>query len=192
MDAAAQYQQQLLDQARQLYHQTPISDATVQAYLATPRHLFVRKYRERASKEWREVNEENLHEHLATLYSDRPLTLFGEDDDNIPSTISQPSFVLRMLDLLQFQPGQAVFELGAGSGWNAALIGQLVGHSGQVYSLEIIPELALSAAETIARIGVRNVHVVASDGGEGYAPGAPYDRATFTAGTYDLAHSFYE
>src|SRR5262245_56329451 len=79
------YQRQLLDQARQIYHQTPISEATVQAYLATPRHLFVRRYRERASKEWREVSEANLSQHLAILYEDKPLTLFGDDDDNIPS-----------------------------------------------------------------------------------------------------------
>ena len=160
MNSVVEYQQQLLDQAKQIYRQTPISDATVQAYLATPRHLFVRQYRERASKQWREVNDENLHEHLATLYADRPLTLCGEDDDNVPSTISQPSFVLRMLDLLQFQPGQRVFELGAGSGWNAALIGQLVGPSGSVYSLEIIPEVAQQAAETIATLGIKNVHIV--------------------------------
>ena len=188
----AKYQRLLLDQARQIYRQTPISDATAQAYLATPRHLFVRRYREWASKEWREVREENLQEHLATLYADRPLILFGEDDDNVPSTISQPSFVLRMLDLLQLQPGQTVFELGAGSGWNAALIGQLVGPSGCVHSLEIIPEVAETAAETIARVGISNVHVVTGDGGEGYPAGAPYDRITFTAGTYDLSRPFYD
>jgi protein-L-isoaspartate(D-aspartate) O-methyltransferase len=188
----ARHQQLLLDQARQIYRQTPISDATAQAYLATPRHLFVRRYREWASKEWREVSEGNLQEHLATLYADRPLILFGEDDDNLLSTISQPSFVLRMLDLLQLQPGQTVFELGAGSAWNAALIGQLVGPSGCVHSLEIIPEVARTAAETIARLGISNVHVVTADGGEGYPAGAPYDRITFTAGTYDLSRPFYD
>lgn len=192
MDAPIKYQRQLLDQARQIYHQTPISDATVQAYLATPRHLFVRRYRERASPDWCEVNEENLHQHLAILYEDRPLTLFGDDDDNVPSTISQPSFVLRMLDLLQLQPGQTVFELGAGSGWNAALIGQLIGPSGRVCSLEIIPDIAQRAANTIAELGITNVRVVAADGGHGYAAGGPYDRITFTAGTYDLPRQFYE
>jgi protein-L-isoaspartate(D-aspartate) O-methyltransferase len=192
MDAPTKYQRQLLDQARQIYHQTPISDATVQAYLATPRHLFVRRYRERASKDWCEVNGGNLHEHLATLYADQALTLFGDDDDSVPSTISQPSFVLRMLDLLQLQPGQAVFELGAGSGWNAALIGQLVGPSGRVCSLEIIPDLAQRATDTIAELGIANVRVVAADGGDGYVAGGPYDRITFTAGTYDLPRQFYE
>lgn len=191
-DIVSKYQRQLLDQAQQTYHETPISDATVQAFLATPRHLFVRRYRERASKEWREVNESNLSQHLATLYADNPLTLFGDDDNNIPSTISQPSFVLRMLDLLQFHPGHTVLELGAGSGWNAALIGQLVGSSGRVFTLEIIPEVADRAAATIAGLGITNVHVISADGGDGYAAGGPYDRIVFTAGTYDLPRQFYE
>jgi protein-L-isoaspartate(D-aspartate) O-methyltransferase len=192
MDTVARYQQQLLEQTREIYHQTPISDATVKAYLTTPRHLFVRRYRERSNRDWYEVRDENLQEHLATLYADRSLTLLGEDDDAVPSTISQPSFVLRMLDLLQLEPGHRVFELGAGSGWNAALIGQLVGPSGQVYTLEIIPELGQRAADTIAKLGIRNVQVVTADGGEGYRAGAPYDRMTFTAGTYDLPRHFYE
>jgi len=192
MDLAAKYQQQLLEQARQTYRQTPISEATVKAYLATPRHLFVHRYRASSNKEWYEVDQENLQEHLATLYSDRPLTLFGDDDDNILSTISQPSFVLRMLDLLEFAPGQRVFELGTGSGWNAALIGQLVGPAGSVHSFEIIPEIGRRAAETVARLGIPNVKVVIGDGGDGYAAGGPYDRITFTAGTYDLPRQFYQ
>ena len=192
MDGPVKYQRQLLDQTQQTYHQTPISDATVEAFMAMPRHRFVRRYRERASKEWCAVNQENLHQHLATIYADNPLTLFGDDDDNIPSTISQPSFVLRMLDLLQVRPGQTVLELGTGSGWNAALIGQLVGLSGRVDSLEIIPELAQRAADTIAELRIDNVRVIAADGGDGYAAGAPYDRIAFTAGTYDLPRQFYD
>jgi protein-L-isoaspartate(D-aspartate) O-methyltransferase len=192
MDAFIKYQRQLLDQAQQIYHQTPLSDATVQAYLDTPRHRFVRRFRERASKEWSVVTEANLQQHLATLYADQPLTLFGEDDDNIPSTISQPSFVLRMLDLLRVQAGHTVLELGTGSGWNAALLGRLVGPSGRVTSIEIIPELAQGAAETLALLGMTNVQVIAADGGDGYAEGGPYDRIVFTAGTYDLPRPFYE
>ena len=188
----ARYQQQLLDQTQQFYHLTPISDRTARAFMTTPRHLFVRRYRERASKEWHEVNEANLNQHLAMLYADHPLTLFGEDDDNIPSTISQPSFVLRMLDLLRVESGHTVLELGTGSGWNAALIGQLVGSTGKVYSLEIIPELAQRAGAILAELGVTNVEVIAADGGDGYPAGAPYDRIALTAGTYDLPRQFFD
>lgn len=192
MDNIQKYQKQLLEQTQKLYQETPISEATKQAYLATPRHCFVKRYREWGTKEWHEVNASSLAEHIQTLYANRPIILFGDDDQDVPSTISQPAFVLRMLDLLQLKPGHKVFELGAGSGWNAALIGHLVGSEGHVTSLEIIPQLAQRAAETIESIGIANVHIVAGDGAEGYEGSAPYDRAIFTAGAFDLPHHFYE
>lgn len=192
MDTVEKYQQQLLEQTRYIYYETPISEATEQAYLATPRHVFVRRYREWGTKEWHEVGAENLAEHVATLYTNKPLVLFGDDDNNIPSTISQPSFVLRMLDMLQLKLGDTVFELGAGSGWNAALMGHVVGSEGHVYSLEIIPEVAQMATQTIETLESKHVHIIEADGGEGYAAGAPYDRAIFTAGAYDLPRHFYE
>ena len=151
-----------------------------------------RRYREWASPHWQDVTESHLDEHLATLYADNAIILFGDDDDHIQSTISQPSFVLRMLDLLQLQPGHTVLELGAGSGWNAALIGQIVGPTGRVYSLEIIPEMAERASASIAELGITNVHVIAADGSNGYAAGAPYDRIVFTAGAHDLPRPFYD
>ena len=192
MDSAEKYQRQLLEQAQAIYYETPISEATQKAYLATPRHLFVRRYRLWGTKEWNVVNEKNFEEHLATLYSDRALVLFGDDDNDVPSTISQPSFVLRMLDMLQLEQGQKVFELGAGSGWNAALLGRLVAPDGLVYSLELIPEVARTATANIQALGIKNVNVIEGDGGEGYAAGAPYDRAIFTAGAYDLPRPFFE
>jgi protein-L-isoaspartate(D-aspartate) O-methyltransferase len=192
MNIVEKYQYQLLEQTQSLYHRTPISDETVRAYLATPRHDFVKRYREWGTTTWHEVRADNVAEHAATLYANRPLILFGDDDAHIPSTISQPSFVLHMLDLLQIQPGHSIFELGAGSGWNAALLGQLVRPDGHVYSLEIIPEIAATAMNTLDRLHINNVHVVAADGGEGHVAGAPYDRAIFTAGTYDLSHCFYD
>jgi protein-L-isoaspartate(D-aspartate) O-methyltransferase len=189
---AEKMQKQLLEQAQFIYYQNPISEPTQKAYLATPRHLFVKRYREVGTKEWNEVNEDNLESHLARLYQDKALVLFGEDPVNLQSTISQPSFVLRILDMLQLKPGQKVFELGAGSGWNAALMGHLVGPEGHVYSLEILPEAAGTAWATIKQLGINNVSIIEADGGEGYSKEAPYDRAIFTAGTYDLPHHFFE
>ena len=192
MPSVEKYQRQLLEQAKAIYQETPLSEATQRAYLEMPRHKFVRRYRQWGVKEWSEVNEDNLEEHLATLYSDRALVLFGNHDDDVPSTISQPSFVLRMLDMLQLEPSQRVFELGAGSGWNAALMGNLVAPGGTVYSLELIPEIAEQATTTLQELGIKNVSVIEGDGGEGYAAAAPYDRAIFTAGAYDLPHPFFE
>jgi protein-L-isoaspartate(D-aspartate) O-methyltransferase len=192
MESVVKYQRQLLELTRSIYDETPISEAVASAYLETPRHVFVKRYRRWGTKAWHEVHEANVAEHLATLYANGPLILFGDDDDDVPSTISQPSFVLHLLDLLQLRPGQAVFELGAGSGWNAALMGHLVSPGGQVYSLEIIPEVAKMAARSLETLGITNVHIIEADGGEGYAAAAPYDRAIFTAGTHDLSHHFYE
>src|SRR4030042_2367936 len=159
-------QKQLLDQAQFVYYENPISEPTQKAYLATPRHLCVKRYRELGTKEWNEVNEDNLESHLARLYQDKALILFGDDPVNLQSTISQPSFVLQILDMLQLKPGQRVFELGAGSGWNAALIGHLIGPEGHVYSLEIIPEVARTAKATIEQLGIKNVSIIEADGGE--------------------------
>lgn len=191
METPEKFQRQLLERSRRIFRKTPLRQATERAYLALPRHRFVRRYREWGTAEWRDVTAENLEQHLPTLYADKPLILSG-DDGNILSTISQPSFVLHMLDLLRLQPGQTVFELGAGSGWNAALMGHLVGPDGRVFSLEIIPEVARTAAENLQTAGITNVSVVTADGGDGYSPGAPYDRAVFTAGAYDLPRAFHD
>jgi protein-L-isoaspartate(D-aspartate) O-methyltransferase len=192
MDPPETYCRQLLEQSQHIYSDTPISEATANAFLATPRHRFITRYRQWGTRHWHDVGPENLLQHLAALYADHAVILVGDDDDDVPSTISQPSFVLRMLDLLQLKPGQKVFELGTGSGWNAALMGRLVGPNGHVHSLEIIPGMATAATDAIEKLGIKNVKVIAGDGGDGYAAGAPYDRAIFTAGTYDLPRPFHE
>jgi protein-L-isoaspartate(D-aspartate) O-methyltransferase len=121
------------------------------AFLETPRHLFIKRYQLSETEEWREVNEHNLEENLPILYQNRALGLWGEDGDKRISTISQPSLVLYMLNLLKLEPGHKVLEIGAGSGWNASLMGHIVGAEGHVYSMEIIPEVAEMAAENIDR-----------------------------------------
>ena len=101
-------------------------------------------------------------------------------------TISSPGWVLYLLELLNVQPGQRVFEVGAGSGWNAALLGQLAGPTGYVESFEIIPALAAQAERAVARAGLTNVRVVAGDAGAGSLDEEPFDRVIFTAGSYDV------
>ncbi len=189
MEPAERYQKQLLEQIQhRSFYGKPPSPAAEQAYLDTPRHWFVKRYR---TQDWHEVNSSNLEEHLGEIYADAPLITITDDQGNVLSTIGQPGFILQMLDLLKLEPGQRVFELGAGSGWNAAMMGRLVGPAGHVYSIEIIPQVAKLAAETIGERGITNVSIIEADGGEGYADGAPYDRAIFTAGAYDLPRPFY-
>ena len=190
-DAVASQQRQLLERAQFVYRATPLSAATCAAFLAVPRHGFVRRYRVWGSTAWQEVTPDTLAHHLARLYNDEALVLAGDDDENLLSTISQPSFMLRMLDLLQLAPGQRVFELGAGSGWNAALIAQLVGPTGRVVSLELHPDIARDAQAALQAHGITTAKVVTGDGGEGYAPGAPYDRVIFTAGSYEVPRAFF-
>ncbi len=93
-------------------------------------------------------------------------------------TISQPYIVALMTDLLDPQPGHIVLEIGTGSGYQAAILSQLVR---QVYSIEVIPELAAEASERLRRLGYRNVGVKAGDGNAGWPEHAPYDGIIVTA-----------
>ena len=167
-----------------------------QAFLSTPRHLFVRKFYQVAQNEWKLVivDENNLAVKMPILYQDMPLALaINEEREylSMRSSISQPSLVLSMLKKLDLREGNSVLEIGTGSGWNAAMIGKLVGPSGKVCSVEIIPELVEMAREAIEDQGVTNVEVIEGDGGDGYAAGGPYDRIMFTVGAYDIPAAFY-
>ena len=93
-------------------------------------------------------------------------------------TISQPYIVALMTDLLEPQPTQTILEIGTGSGYQAAILAQLVQ---QVYSLEIIPSLAVEAADLLFRLGYTNIEVKAGDGHTGWPEHAPYDGIIITA-----------
>jgi len=105
-------------------------------------------------------------------YDDRPLGIgYG-------ATISQPFIVAAMTELLQPDPRDIVLEIGTGSGYQAAVLSELVR---AVYSVEIVPQLADSAAETLCRLGYRNVFVRNGDGYLGWPEHAPYDKVILTA-----------
>jgi protein-L-isoaspartate(D-aspartate) O-methyltransferase len=84
-------------------------------------------------------------------------------------------------------PGQRVLEIGAGTGYNAALMRHIVGPSGTVVSVDIDADLAAAARDHLASAGYPDVIVVAADGAAGYPPLAPYDRVIATVGVSDLA-----
>ena len=108
-------------------------------------------------------------------YSDMALPIGHEQ------TISQPTTVALMTQALELRKGQKVLEIGAGSGYQAALLAHIVGKNGRVVSTEIISELVALARRNLLRAGVKNVILVRTDGSEGYAKEAPYDRIIMTA-----------
>jgi len=103
------------------------------------------------------------------------------------SSSSQPAIMAIMLDQLDLAPGQRVLEIGAGTGYNAALISHIVGPSGQVTSVDIDPELVAAARGHLAGAGFGDVAVACADGAGGYPERAPYDRIIATVGVSDLA-----
>jgi protein-L-isoaspartate(D-aspartate) O-methyltransferase len=105
-------------------------------------------------------------------YADTPLPIGNGQ------TISQPYIVALMTHLLQVKPGDRVLEIGTGSGYQAAVLAQL---AREVYTVELIAELGIHAAETIARLGYANVVTHIGDGYRGWEEHAPYDGIMVTA-----------
>ena len=133
-----------------------VKDAAVLEVMASvPRHEFV------------------LPEYLDQAYDNHPLPI------NYGQTISQPYIVAWMTELLDLQPGERVLEIGTGSGYQAAVLAEL--GDIEVYSIEIVPELAELAAARLHRLGYTNVHTKQGDGYYGWPEYAPYDAIIVTA-----------
>jgi protein-L-isoaspartate(D-aspartate) O-methyltransferase len=105
-------------------------------------------------------------------YNDYPLPI-GHGQ-----TISQPYIVAFMTEALGLRGGEKVLEIGTGSAYQAAVLGEI---AGRVYTIEIVPELAAEAQERLARLGYRNVEARAGDGYLGWPEAAPFDAIMVTA-----------
>lgn len=113
-------------------------------------------------------------------------------DGRAISSSSQPSIMAIMLAQLDLSPGQRVLEIGAGTGYNAALLSHIVGEDGSVTTVDIDQDTALAAREHLAAAGNSHVRVVCADGFAGLAEGAPYDRVLLTVGTADPSPAWWE
>jgi protein-L-isoaspartate(D-aspartate) O-methyltransferase len=163
------------------------------AVTATPRHMFVHRFRmsggplrDRIDEGAVRDNDADPVRELADIYSDAVMIHVDASGERLPSTNFQPSYVLWLLDLLDLRPGQRVLEIGSGSGSLVAVMARLVGNGGHVTGMEIIPELAAQSQADLRRLGIDNVSVLAADGAEGHSAGAPFDRVMITAATWDL------
>jgi protein-L-isoaspartate(D-aspartate) O-methyltransferase len=122
-------------------------------------------------------------EYLQSAYSDGPLPI-GHGQ-----TISQPYIVAVMTELLELEEGDRVLEIGTGSGYQAAVLAEIVD---EVYTVEIIPELAESARERLDRLGYGSVVSVNADGYYGWEEYAPYDAIIVTAAPDHVPQSLVE
>ncbi len=109
---------------------------------------------------------------IADAYADSP------EEIGYAQTISQPTLVAEMSEALKLRGTERVLEIGTGSGYQAAILGAL---AAEVYSIEVVPELAESARQRLAELGFSNVHVRQGDGHEGWPEAAPFDRIILTA-----------
>ncbi|MBN1350566.1 protein-L-isoaspartate(D-aspartate) O-methyltransferase [candidate division KSB1 bacterium] len=109
---------------------------------------------------------------VSEAYDDKPLPI-GERQ-----TISQPYIVGFMTEQLRLTPGDTVLEIGTGSGYQAAILAEIVS---QVYSIEIIERLYRNAGEILKRLGYKNITLRCGDGYQGWLEKAPYDAIIVTA-----------
>jgi len=108
-------------------------------------------------------------------YGDHPLPIGHQQ------TISQPTTVMLMTQALELKEGLKVLEVGAGSGYQAAIIAKVIGNKSKVITTEIIPELVEFSKNNLKKAGINNVKVIEYDGSQGYKKEAPYDRCIITA-----------
>lgn len=147
--------------------------AVTEAFLRVPRHLFLPGVP------------------LQEAYQDEAIPTKVVDGEAVSSS-SQPAIMAIMLEQLVPAPGQRVLEIGAGTGYNAALLAELVGPAGSVVTLDIDADLVEGAAAHLAAAGACGVEVVLADGAGGWPPGAPYDRIILTVGASDLAPAWFD
>jgi protein-L-isoaspartate(D-aspartate) O-methyltransferase len=172
------------------------SPPLIAAFRATPRHSFLdRVYQyQRKQGRWREaVLHDPGPEELRLIYSDRALiTRLSRAAPPTPiSSSSQPSLMAQMLEDLKPLPGQRVLEVGAGTGYNAALLAHRVG-PGRVLSLDVDRAVLAEAAAHLRALPGRGVTLRHADGRLGCPEAAPYDRLMVTAATPDLEPAWLE
>ena len=158
-----------------------------EAFRSVPRHLFVDRYYDERGGKSRLVNVDPRRPTPAQLKRIYRNVVLASHRPPKVSAMSQPSLVAQMLSELRLEPGMRVLEIGAGTGWNAALLGHLVGPKGHVCSVDVDSDVTRRARRHIRRMGIRNVTVVTSDGFKGYRKGAPYDRIITTVACPDVS-----
>ncbi len=144
------------------------SNRIEQAMRTVPRHLFVPEAT------------------IEDAYANMAVTTKPGSDGTPASCASVPTVVTMMLGQLDARHGDRVLEIGAGTGYNSALLAELVGETGQVTTIDIDPEVTAQARKALDATGYGRVHVITRDGALSAPDHAPHDRIIVTVGPWDL------
>jgi protein-L-isoaspartate(D-aspartate) O-methyltransferase len=123
---------------------------------------------------------------LEIIYSDEALVTKVLEGAPASST-SQPTLIAQMLELLELGPGMNVLEIGAGTGYNAALMAEIVGHPGLVVTIDLLEDVVEQARRRLSKNGYARIRVLHRDGFEGATEQAPFDRLVATGGCPDIS-----
>lgn len=149
-----------------------LKDARLEAaFRAVPRHVFLPDFP------------------LEKVYADEAVAVKRDALGSVISSSSQPSMMALMLNQLELRPGDNVLEIGAGTGYNAAIMQHIVGEAGNITSIEIDPLLVKQAKDNLQHAGAlySRVNIVEGDGVSGYSPRAAYDRIIATVAIWDVS-----
>jgi protein-L-isoaspartate(D-aspartate) O-methyltransferase len=163
----------LIDQLKQNIPESILTSKIEEAFRAVPRHMFLPDLP------------------LDQVYRDDAIVTKKEGASALSSS-SQPSVMVMMLKQLGLEPGHQVLEIGAGTGYNAALMAYMVGETGKITTVDIDKDTAAGARERLTEAGFGRVEVVCADGGYGHEGSAPYDRIIITAGAEEISPKWRE
>jgi len=166
IDEAARLRHAMVD--RWVEDQLALSGPVEQAMRTVPRHRFLPEFP------------------VAESYTESIPITHRDTDGTVLSCATLPICVAQMLEQLDVRPGHRVLEIGAGTGYNAALLAHLDRPNGQVTTIDTMPAVVDEARRQLSATGYEAVRVVCGDGALGHAEGAPYDRIIVTAGAWDI------
>lgn len=174
--------------------------AVEDAFRKVPRHRFVDRFfvpnKEFSSQSgYREILSDPATptaEHLDLIYS-REALITRLDPNGMPcSSTSMPGLVADMLESLRLEPGHKVLEIGAGTGYNAALIAEIVGDHSNVVTVDIQEDVVEQTGRLLRDAGYPEIKVIARDGYFGVSDEAPFDRIVATVGLFDVSQHWVE
>ncbi|HLN69514.1 MAG TPA: methyltransferase domain-containing protein [Streptosporangiaceae bacterium] len=165
------------------------SAAVERAFRTVERHRLLETFHHRGAEGTRTLEHDPGHprrDHLALIYADTVLATRHIDGRPASST-SQASLVARMLELLDLGEGMKILEVGAGTGYNAALLAEIVGDQRLVVTVDVLADVVDQTRRLLAGAGYPRIQVLLRDGFEGAAEHAPFDRIVATVGCSDLS-----